>query len=398
VDWYDVVLRKFAPQSQYNVNVRGGTKTARYFVSSGYFHQEGLFNTDLNSDFNTNFQYNRFNFRTNLDLDVSHKLTLSLNIAARIEDTNEPGNTGYTGGEIQSAFQFLSRMPPYETPVFQRNGKPGVGGMGVNPWLRVNGYGYTRNQTDVLESSLLMNYDLSGITRGLKFRSLVSYDSSFSEQKRFTQNTAVYRLDSAPGEEDSYTVIGEDTRLRYDGGSQWSYRKVYAEAALTFDRQFGKNSLTGLLLGNIEDKQYGGNYIPFRYIGIVGRITYDFDTRYLAEINMGYNGSENFARGNRFGFFPSFSAGWVLSNEAFLSSSEFVDLLKIRASFGSVGNDKIGGSRFMYMEEYNTRNSWDALSLPFVWELRCPGKYYHLNKNCQSAPHLGNRLQIQFWC
>lgn len=367
VDWYKEVIKSTAPQSQYNVNVRGGTRTARYFVSTGYFSQDGLFNTNLNTDYNTNFQFHRFNFRSNLDIDVSKDLTLSLSISARMEDTNEPGNTGYSGAEKQNAFESLTRTTPYETPVIQANGKPGVGSMGTNPWMKVNGFGYTQNKKDVVESIVNLNYKLHKITKGLSFKGLFSYDSYYSEQKNFSKNTALYRLDSAPDQPDSYTIIGEDTELKcVSSGANGSYRKLYLEGSLNYDRKFNKHSVTGLLLGKIEDKSYGGTYIPYRMVGLAGRVTYDYDQRYLGEINMGYNGSENFARGKRFGFFPAFAAGWVISNEEFFKeSSNFINFMKIKASYGMVGNDKIGGGRFMYSEEYSSRDSWTAPSVPY---------------------------------
>jgi len=366
VDWYDEVLRKSTPQSQYNVNVRGGTKTVRYFVSSGYFFQDGLFKTEDHDNYNTNFRYNRFNFRSNLDIDVSKELTLSLSISARMEDTNEAGNSSYSGAEKQNAFESLTRTPPYEAPLIQANGKPGIGAMGTNPWLRINGFGYTQNKKDVVESNVNLRYNLDKYVKGLTAKALVSYDSYYSQQWRYSKNTAAYRLDSAPGEPDLYTIVGQDTELKFAGGGASSYQKIYLEGSLNYKRSFGKNNVSGLVLGNLEDKQFGGTYIPYRYMGLVARATYDYDQRYLAEVNMGYNGSENFARGKRFGLFPSISAGWVISNEKFFKeSTTFFDFLKLRASYGMVGNDRIGGSRFMYSEEYSTRDSWVAPSVPY---------------------------------
>lgn len=366
VDWYDEVLRKVSPQSRYNINVRGGTKAVKYFVSAGYFNQEGLFNTNLHSDYNTNFAFKRFNYRSNLDIDVTRDLKVTLNIAARLEDSNEPGSTGYANAEKQNAFAPLTRTPPYETPVFQANGKPGIGNMGLNPWLTVNGFGYTTDKKDVVETSLMLNYDLHKITKGLTTKILLSFDSYYTEQKRFSQNTAAYRLDSAPGEQDVYTVVGEDTELKYDGGGMGNYRKTYGEASLGYNRDFGRNKVTGLVLLNMEDKRYGGDLVPYRFMGLVSRLTYSFDNRYLSELNMGYNGSENFARGNRFGLFPSLSLGWLMSNEEFFRDNvDWVSSLKLRGSIGKVGNDRIGGDRFMYLEEYSTRQSWISPSLPY---------------------------------
>ncbi|WP_243349206.1 SusC/RagA family TonB-linked outer membrane protein [Parabacteroides sp. FAFU027] len=365
VDWYKEVLKPTTPQSQYNLNVRGGTKTARYFLSAGYFNQDGLFNTNMHKDYNTNYQFTRFNFRSNLDIDVSKVLTVSVSMAARMEDTNEPGATGFTTGENQSAFSALTRTTPYETPVFQANGKPGVGPAGVNPWLQVNGTGFTQNKKDVVESSINLNYKLDKITPGLSAKALVSYDSYYSEQKVFAKQTQAFRLDSGPDEPDSYTVFGQDTKLKYTGGYMGGYSKTYLEGSLNYSRQFGKHSVTGLLLGNLDEKELSGVYIPYRTMGLSTRVTYDYNQRYLGEINMGYNGSENFARGKRFGLFPAVAAGWVISNEEFFKNSiKFIDFMKLKASYGMVGNDKIGGGRFMYSEEYSTRNGWEAPSVP----------------------------------
>ena len=365
VDWYKEVMRTTSPQSQYNLNVRGGTKTARYFLSAGYFNQDGLFKTNMNNDYNTNYQFTRFNFRSNLDIDVTKDLTISVSMTARMEDTNEPGATGFTTGENQMTFGALTRTTPYETPVFQKNGKPGVGPAGVNPWLTVNGFGFTQNKKDVVESSISINYKLDKLTPGLSAKALVSYDSHYAESKSFKKQTQAYRLDSGPDEEDSYTVFGEDTKLAYSGGGMSSYAKTYLEGSLNYSRKFGDHAVTGLLLGNMDEKVLSSVYIPYRTMGLVTRVTYGYNQRYLGEINMGYNGSENFAYGKRFGLFPSLSAGWVISSEDFFSSlNNVVDFMKMRASYGLVGNDKIGGSRFMYTEQYSTRNGWESPSLP----------------------------------
>lgn len=365
VDWYKEVLKPSTPQSQYNLNVRGGTKTARYFLSAGYFNQEGLFNTNMNADYNTNYQFNRFNFRSNLDIDVSKYLTVTVSMTARMEDTNEPGATGFTTGENQMAFGSLTRTTPYETPVFQANGKPGVGPAGVNPWLTVNGFGFTQNKKDVVESSISLNYKLDNITPGLFAKALVSYDSYYSEQKVFSKQTQAFRLDSGPDEDDSYTLFGQDTKLNYTGGYLGDYSKTYLEGSLNYSHKFDKHNFTGMLLGNMDEKRNSGVYIPFRTMGLSARVTYDYDQRYFGEVNMGYNGSENFERGKRFGLFPALAAGWVISNEEFFKNSiRFIDFMKVRASYGMVGNDKIGGGRFMYSEEYSTRNGWVAPSVP----------------------------------
>ncbi|HLP05371.1 MAG TPA: TonB-dependent receptor [Paludibacter sp.] len=365
VDWYKVVLKSSSPQAQYNFNIQGGTKTARYFLSTGYLFQDGLINANMNTDYNTNFRYNRFNFRTNLDIDISKDLMLSLGVTARMEDTNEPGSTGYAGAELQKAFSSLTRMTPYETPVLQANGKPGVGPANSNPWLAVNGSGFTQGKRDVVESNVSLNYKLDKITKGLSVKALVSYDSYFTEQKRFGKTTASYRLDSRVNGVDNYTVFDEDTKLKYEGGYVNGYNKVYAEGSLNYARKFGNHNITALAVGTMESKTYSGEYLPYRNMGLVSKVLYDYKQKYFAAINMGYNGSENFARGKRFGFFPAISGGWIVSNEDFFSKdSKIIDFLKLRGSYGLVGNDRIGGSRFMYIEQYSTRYGWVAPSIP----------------------------------
>jgi TonB-linked SusC/RagA family outer membrane protein len=375
VDWWAEMVRKATPQQQYNLNVSGGTKSARYFVSAGYLNQEGIFKTESNS---TNFGFKRFNLRSNVDLDVTNDLTFSINLAARIEDRNLPnGATWNSSGDV---FYAINRTAPYETAIINPDGKPGYGINKLNAWAGMNKTGYKNSKNDVLESNFVFKYKLDKIIKGLSFKAQFSYDSYYEDNKSYGESAMWSHLISEPGEPYEYEYEGTDEPYNYLGGSTSTHDKLYLDVSAYFDRSFGKHNITALLLYNQSSAHNPGVYIPFRYSGLVSRVTYDFSRRYFAEFNVGYNGSENFAPGKRFGFFPSYSLGWMLSEEAFIKNNlPGITTLKIRGSYGKVGNDKLGDQyRFLYVQGYSAVTWWapkpgakfgyDAENREFIYE------------------------------
>ena len=378
VDWVDYVMAKYAMQHQYNINVSGGNDRARYFVSFGKLFQDGLFKT-FNTDPRSNFKYNRYNFRTNLDVNLSKTTTLSINVGGRIEDRNTTGDSASDSnreGNIYSAI--VSAQPMSGAGII--DGKRVVGNseyVGVN--LRGDGLaghyakGYKTEVTNVLNLDLQLVQNLNRITHGLSFKVKGSYNSSFIQMKERTQwNNAEYipwKINVQP--DGSYDIgfarMGEDWGkvLGYD--ESYSFRRDwYFETSFDYQRKFfGKHNLTALLLYNQTKRYYPGSYtdIPTGYVGLVGRITYDYAMRYLLDLNMGYNGSENFAKGKRYGFFPSVSLGWIITSEEFMKNQNILDYLKIRYSYGIVGSDYIRGNRFLYLPpafENGTPTIFDA--------------------------------------
>lgn len=366
--WADYIMKDVTLQTKHNVNISGGTKTMRYFVSAGLMTQGGLFK-EFNQDYDYGYQYNRFNYRANLDLDVTNTTTISFNVAGNVSNADKPNTGQGSSGLIMTMYQatpfsspglvdgkFVSVNTDYtdgiNLPFIGGNGMSYFGNGGVNEIAAVNG-GHISTNINKLQMDLQLQQKLDFITKGLLFKIKGSYNNQFNVVKEGTVTKATY-----------YPQIQEDGTILYrkqgENGMQ-DYREKtskardwYFETSLNYNRTYGDHTVTGLLLYN-QSKTYYPSYlsdIPRGYVGLVGRVTYDYKSRYMAEFNIGYNGSENFHPDRRFGTFPAGSIGWIASDEKFFKPlSKVVSFLKLRASWGLVGNDRIGGSRFMYMSD-----------------------------------------------
>ncbi len=357
MDWIDYIMNDSAWQEQANVNVNGGTERVRYFVSAGFLNQNSLFKT-FSSNKRENFKYQRLNYRANLDIDVSEHSQLSLTLGGRMQDRNTMG-----GGE-GFLFRYLQGATPYAGSGIDEFGRHIISDKNiVGPFDRdaLDNYynlGYVNESTNVLNFDIQYKLDLGFITQGLDFKVKASYNSDYTAQKN-RQNgygTGVkYIATLVDGEE---VLRKEDVTwtLPYSEG-KWGNRNWYAEASFDYARRFGKHNIGGLLLYNQSKTYYpwdsdGSIYrsIPKGYVGLVGRVTYDYDTKYLLDFNIGYNGSENFAPGKRYGVFPSISLGWIPSSEPWWEPLKpVIGYLKLRGSWGLVGNDSTNGARFLYL-------------------------------------------------
>ena len=356
-DWINYIMNDAAWQEQVNVNVNGGTEKMRYFVSAGFLNQNSLFKTFSNNDDET-FKYKRFNYRANLDIDVSKYSQLSLTLGGRVQNRTTMG-----GGE-GFLFRYLQGATPYAGIGVDSQGRHIVSDEAlVGPYDRdaLSNYydlGYVTESTNVLNLDLQYKLDMSFLTPGLDFKIKGSYNTEYTAQKN-RQNgfgTGVTYVATLDGGEEVLRKTGVTWPLPY-GEGKWGSRNWYAEASFNYARKFGLHNVGALLLYNQSKTYYpwdsdGSLYqsIPKGYVGLVGRVTYDYDTRYLVDFNIGYNGSENFAEGKRYGFFPSFSLGWVPSNEKFWEPiKKYIGYLKLRGSWGKVGNDNTNGARFLYL-------------------------------------------------
>lgn len=347
IDWYDYVLRKAVPQTQHNITLSGGTEKVRYFVSAGYMYQEGLFRT-FGADSKNNFLYNRYNFRSNIDVDLTESTLLSVNVGGRIEDRNQP-----VVGESQ-IFRFLGESSPTASPGIVGDKlvitnpeylqKPGY-----NAFNEFYGRGYSKGITNVINLDLALDQKLDFITKGLSVKLKGAYNAIYTVNKKFTTGIPTYMPVILPDGNIELAKNGDAQKPEYSESSSIG-KDWYAELGINWTRSFGRNELSALVLYNQSKKYYPSSYpeIPAGYVGLVGRITYNYDNRYLLDLNAGYNGSENFAPNKRFGFFPSVSAGWIMSNERFLRGNEILSYFKLRLSYGVVGNDKLGSDRFLY--------------------------------------------------
>lgn len=366
VDWMSYILKDYALQDQYNINVTGGNERARYFVSVGALSQGGMFET-FDSDPNSNFNYRRYNYRANLDVNLTNTTTLGLNLGGRIEDrkgTNDVNDESAREGFI---FRYLVEAIPMSGAgivdgkhIYQNASLVGLAARRDGLWGHY-ARGYRNEVTNVLNLDLQLTQKLDMITPGLDWRFKGSYNNTYALTKiRSTGNGlsgmpiyVPYPVYDSDGE--IIDVVLEKTTDKQNLGYSESYayrRNWYFETSFNYQRKFGFHNVAGLLLYNQTKRYYPGQYtdIPNGYIGIVGRITYDYATRYLLDLNLGINGSENFAEGKRYGVFPSGSIGWVVSEEGFMANQSIIDYLKIRYSYGIVGSDRgVGSNRFLYM-------------------------------------------------
>lgn len=370
VDWYDQVLKSSAPAQRYNVSVRGGTKRMRYYASGEFYDQKGLVK-NLSQDMYGNSSspsYRRYAFRANMDLFLTKDLTFSVNFGTRFEErrgsnTNESNNYSET-------FYELNHTPGWLFPVSYevQNGEStrtlygGSSQYQNNIVGRLAQGGYYRATNTINETNFIVDYKLGWLTEGLSAKGMVSFDYDSYYKRLFSADFATYELNDRDNytQIDAYNRFNTDGELAYSKATSTTY-KLYMEAQLNYRAVSAKHDVTAMVLYNQNDYRYNSE-LAKRYQGLVGRLTYGYDDRYLAEINAGYNGSENFIKGKRFGFFPAFSVGWRVSNEAFMEDTQnWLNNLKLRASYGQVGNDiyKVNGvdQRFLYEEKWSQINN-----------------------------------------
>ena len=386
-DWMALLFKSSAPQTQGNVNISGGTERVRYFISMGMLDQKGFFkNHDTRYD--ANFNFNRYNYRANLDIDFTKTTLVAINMGGRVEKRNFPRS----GDDINQLFRRIYWATPFSGPGIV-DGKWIKGNsqylpVGLSDGLgNIYGRGYGSKTTNVVNLDLALTQKLDFVTKGLQFKIKVAYNSGYDHTKERATSIESYQpwyrkdvtwMEHPAGSDPNEVVYiqdGEAGLISY-AESFGKSRDWYAEASFDWKRDFDLHHLSALALYNqsktyYPDSDYPG--IPRGYVGLVGRVTYDYDNKYLIEGNVGYNGSENFAPGNRYGFFPAVSGGWVLTQEEFLKDNPVVNFLKIRASYGIVGNDRYHPygtgfmDRFLYLPnsyfigsgyQFGTGTSW----------------------------------------
>lgn len=349
INWYDVILKKYTTQQQHNLNVSGGTDKVKYFLSAGYFNQSGLFKdfSDL-AGFNTNLDYNRINFRSNFDFQVNKRLKITID--ASTQNEQRTGNNANTSTVIDN----LGRANPMDADLPIDGKIVNNVANASNPIQGLISSGYKNQYSNYLNATVRLDHKLDFITEGLNLRTDVNYQN-FNSITYLTTNNGpngpliTYLAQALPGGGVSYLPSGDYGPFGFSSSQSKNRREVF-EFGFDYDRTFGGHSITGLLLYR-QSKLYDPTLaylVPNGHQGAVGRVTYNFKNKYLAEVSAGYEGTENFAPGKRFGLFPAYSVGWVPSEESFFPKNNVVNFVKLRASYGQVGNDQIGGARFLY--------------------------------------------------
>lgn len=367
VDWYDEILRSSAPSQRYNASVRGGTKRMRYYASLEYYDQESLFKNLSNDPYgnSSSLNFKRYGFRANADFFLTKDLQLSVNFGTRFEERRGPNSD--ERDNYSNVFYQLNHTPGWLFPIAYQvqNGDQTKTLYGGSSQYQGNVYatlaegGYYKAVNTVNETNFFADYKMDWLTPGLSARAMMSFDYESYHRTTYSKNFATYELNDRDNYEslEAYNRFNTDTQLTNSRQSNSIY-KLYMEAQLNYNRTFNDiHEVTAMALYMQNDYRYNSD-LARRYQGVVGRVTYAYDSRYLFEFNAGYNGSENFAKKKRFGFFPSFSAGWRITQEKFMeSTSNWLSNLKLRASYGQVGNDvyQVNGvrQRFLYEQKWS---------------------------------------------
>jgi len=357
---YKSLVKDISFMEQINANVRGGTKLVRYFVSLGYLNQNGQYDVSelksLHLGFDPNPNYQRYNLRSNFDIQMTKDFSASIKLGNQIGKEHFPGTSAY------NVFFGLLQNPPMISPGVV-NGKlitgyindplSGVGGRGISSASILGRSGYAENLTNTFNMNVALKYDLGNlITKGLSIRAMYAYDHYYKKRENRPKAIDTYSILRDPDTgENRFIQTGYEGAFGYSGGTDVN-RAEYFETALEYNRTFNEvHKIGGLFLYN-QRKVYDPSLtysVPTGMQGVVGRATYSYANRYLGEVSLGYNGSENFPKNKRYGFFPAISIGWVLSEESFFPKNDYVNYIKFRGSYGETGNDKLGSNRFLYL-------------------------------------------------
>lgn len=356
VNWINTIYKDLIPMTNANLNVSGGGESMRYYVSMSFYNQDGQYKVKDLAGYNPNLNFKRYDFRTNVDLNVTKTTVLSMNIAAMLVNSRYPGTSA--GSIWYAAYATNPIAFPVKYPGNLWAGPRNNGGS--NPFNLVQNAGYSTEFKPSVQSVLTLNQKLDMITPGLTALGRFSFDT-YGEFN--TSRTGLNDLWYAGSRDATGNLIYERVRtgstyLGY-GTSSTGERIMYLEGNIAYDRTFGNHTFGGLIVGTMRNRVRGSapdlkTAIPYRNQSMAGRVTYSFKDKYLAELNIGATGSENFEKGKRWGYFPAVSAGWVISKEGFFAPlTHTVSLLKIRGSVGTTGNDQIGtlvgGDRFGYL-------------------------------------------------
>jgi TonB-linked SusC/RagA family outer membrane protein len=349
VNWYDQVLRPVSAVSNYNLSLNGGDKNVRYFVMLNALNSQGLFKKFGNDDEeSSNSKYSKYNFRTNIDITLSKRLSAEFKIGGSIEQVNNPNN--YTTG---GTFSLLQALPPNSFPVYNPNGTYGGNALNANPLANLKSTGFYTSNSRTILSSLKFTQQLDMIANGLSASGAVSINNYFKSGSRKTKGYTRYSITKGAANDTIYSpAIGQLTSLSGAEETLDQYRNLIIQAFLNYHRTFGKSDISAMAMFNTDNVTFFGpasdptnptanSTDPYKHNSAAGRVTYVYNDKYITELSMGYMGSELFAPGKRYGFFPSGSLGWIVSNEKFLQKNSSINFLKLRGSYGLVGNDII---------------------------------------------------------
>ncbi|MFA4868558.1 MAG: SusC/RagA family TonB-linked outer membrane protein [Pedobacter sp.] len=358
VNWMDEIFNKYASNRNVNVTMSGGSQFVTYYFSTGYYRDNGILKSDEMAKYNSNLYLDRYNFTSNIQANLTKTTLIDLGIQGNIKNRNLPGMLN-----TSDIFDQVMRIPPIYHPVIYPDGKlaQSLTNYAFNPYNSLTQSGYRTQWSNQLYSNLRITQKLDSWVKGLSATGMFSFDANNLHENKRTKTPDTW---IATGRDNDGNLVYDQTTFatnQYLGftTSSSGTRQFYLEGAVNYTGTFGKHDVGGMLLYNQRDYvTTGGNLItslPYRSKGVAARLNYAYNYKYMAELNFGYNGSENFMPKSRYGFFPSMGLGWAVSEESFFEPlKNAIQFLKFRFTHGLVGNSNIGGRRFAYIGTVNT--------------------------------------------
>jgi len=373
VNWQDVILKNGASNYRSTLSLSGGGSTARYYVSGSYYNEGGIYKTNNVNKYSTNVSYERYNYRSNVDVNVTKTTLLKMGVSGYLVNQTKPR---YSSDDIWGS---LSNLTPLTVPRMYSNGLIPTYGSDdqMNPEVQLNNTGYSTVWKNKAETNLTLEQNLDFLTKGLRFIGTFSFDTENENTITRSKNPELWRAERTRDSNGNLVMVRVASEsLMSQSGAADGNRRTYTEGKFDYNTKIGDDHrITGLLMYYQQEKVNTINVgdvkasIPYRNMGLSGRVTYGYKDKYLLDFNFGYTGSENFEPGERFGLFPALSGAWVISEEPFVKNNfKWLDLFKIRYSYGEVGNDQLTNDRFPYMSFIGTSTSynWGEYSSNYV--------------------------------
>lgn len=375
-NWKDLTLRKANPIMNYDLSFRGGSETVRYFVMLNLLNSKSLVKGMENKSDNTkNPDLAKYSFRSNVDIDITRYVTAEILLGGMVQDHTTAG-----WESSSSLFGMIDGISPIAFPAYNPDGTYGGTALHGNPLAEITDKGYYSRNSRILNSSIKLTGKLDFITPGLSASVALSYNTYFNGYTMRNRNYLRSSLSKDNNGVYIYNNHSVDSDLNHDEGRAEEWNNITWRAFLNYGRTFGRHNINAFALFNYDELsvsrrnmadnyQYESNFynwnrhdilsdnLPVKHAGMAGRLTYAFDKKYIGEFSFGYEGSDKFHADNRFGFFPAVSLGWIISQEKFMEEVDFVNFLKVRGSYGLVGNDAVGGDRYMYIKQFSGAES-----------------------------------------